>query len=294
MECEAISHLTGSMVYLDDRAGSFTIDMKIRARARLLNNDRIQIKYPRNREILKRISKNVLKFLGYDGGIEVWVKPELRGIEFPIESICSALTIAIAGAISTKNGSVNILRIDKYLMEQFIEIDGGVVNKIDLVRICAKYAMRFDMLCSSMFGGFFLCDNKNHEIMRRGEMEKLHAILLERKNLIRDTESIRNELEIIWDEALKGNLYTAMRLNARIFCDKKFVDNLIKSGALTVTVSENFIIALARGEEIIKNLNRGIRTRITNEPTKVLINPRKILKMREFMKMDGARGYYFI
>ncbi|HIE34265.1 MAG TPA: hypothetical protein EYP86_03925 [Candidatus Altiarchaeales archaeon] len=302
MESKTVSHYTGSIVYLPpDKAGSFALDLEVKARVRLLENKKIFINGYNNAKI-KKISRDILNLFGYKNGLEIEIISEISyeiGLG-GLESISSAVAMGIASALAIDRGSINVLKIDRYLKEQFLEIDGKIVNKLDLIKICASHGLRFDKLCASMYGGFFLCNNRKQKILRRGEMENLHALVITTE-ISENLKPVKNELRIVWNETLKGNLYTAMRLNSHLLSNKELVDSLITSGALTVACSDGTLITLYRDKKFIEKMEKSlaskyklIRTKITNNATEVLRKPRKIVRTKEFLEMDGGKKYYFL
>ncbi|HDH41611.1 MAG TPA: hypothetical protein ENG12_04320, partial [Candidatus Altiarchaeales archaeon] len=74
MEIEAIAHGTGVIVDAIDKGASFAIDLKVKAMARLLEDE----KGIKARDKMARdIAKGVLKFFGYEYGLEIETESEI-------------------------------------------------------------------------------------------------------------------------------------------------------------------------------------------------------------------------
>ncbi|MBU4201701.1 MAG: hypothetical protein KKB85_00950, partial [Candidatus Altiarchaeota archaeon] len=162
----------------------------------------------------------------------------------------------------------------------------GVVNKKDLVEYIHVPGMSFARLCASLFGGFFVTEGK--KILRRGEMENLQAVVLASKG-----GNLKPATDIAWQEALKGNLYQAMRLNSSLSGNDDVMQKMLGKGALTVATSGNSVIGLVRGKKATK-ISGKIKTRISNIEARVLQKPRKILRINEFMRLKGEQEFYFL
>jgi large subunit ribosomal protein L17 len=105
--------------------------------------------------------------------------------------------------------------------EQYIILGGDLVDKKKLINLCPG---DFDRVFTGFFGGFAVCDNRKKEVLRRGEMETMWAIIASPKKKEKTDKYrmllYRYEADLIWDECLKGNLYVAMRLNSLLYGDK--------------------------------------------------------------------------
>jgi len=304
MEIEAIAYGTGVIVDAIDRGASFAVDLKAKATARLLEDEkRIKAKD----KTAKDIAKKVLKFFGYEYGLEIKTESEIppdKGFGEK-EAIATATALSVSGALARKHGAINELRIDKYLKGQFLIMDEKIVDKKDLIDLCADSGMQFDRTSASFYGGFVIADNKKRQILRRGEMESLHAVILipgkaERVN-VNELGSFKNELELVWNEALKGNLYTAMRLNSLLYGDKT-AKKMLDAGALTVSRSkERGIIAISRDEDKIEDIVNSVKRdgkiliqKVMNEEAKILVKPKKVVKIKEFLELKGDQEFHWL
>lgn len=304
---EAIASGTGKIVNsILDKGASFAIDLNARVGVRILEDEHRIMGDVNVTPLVKNIVKNTLNLFGYDYGLEIEVESEIPtsvGLG-DREAISAATIMAVTGALAKKHGSVNELRIDKYVSEQFLVVDGRVVDKKRLIDISTNLGMEFDRACASFYGGFVISDNKKGEILRRGEMESIYAVILIPKEKMRidlnEIKLFQNEIEIIWNEALKGNLYSAMKLNTLIYGDK-IAKKMLKNGSLTATISFPSIIALVRDESKIKKVEDSIRRegtiltrKVSNEGARVMGKPKKIVKIREFLELKGDEEFHLL
>ncbi len=304
MEIEAISHGTGVITEFVDKGASFAIDLEAKATARLLEN-RKGIKA--NDKTAKDIAKKVLKFFGYEYGLEIKTESEIpEDMGFgEKEAIATATALSVAGALAKKHGSINKFKIDLHLKDQFMIIDEKLVDKKDLIDICTDSGMRFDRIYASFYGGFVVADNKKKQIFRRGEMEILQAIILipnkPKKTDEEEFKVFEREFEIIFQEALKGNLNTAMRMNSALY-DREITKRMISAEALAVSRSkEGGFIGLVRDNEKIKKIKDSVKKEgkilvrdVMNQQAMIQIKPKRIYKINEFMKLKGDHKYHWL
>jgi shikimate kinase len=285
-EASAIAYATANIVSTNKINAAFTLNIPADVEAALLlenEKKKIKGKIPLD---LKKLAKNTLKFFGYDKkyGLEIKVKGEIppEGLG-KREAISIALIFAISGAIAKKHGSINELKIDKYLKEQFLIIDEKVVDKEKLVELCilTNKKLKFERIAASFYGGFVVTDNEKKEILRRGEMEEgLFLVMRKLKKKSKTEENAKffeHELEQAWNEALKGNLYEAMKLNSLIHSHEE-TRKMLKKGAITTSFSPPYLIGIFRDKK--GDLN------IINQGVKILQKPKKIYKTKEFLELE--------
>ncbi|ODS39300.1 MAG: hypothetical protein A7316_11180 [Candidatus Altiarchaeales archaeon WOR_SM1_86-2] len=308
MKVKSLSHSTGKIVSLLDRGSSFAVDLDAVAEAELLGGgEDIVCSKELYAPAVKNIAKKIMGFFGCDYGVELKIEhdiPEGVGLG-DMEAVSTAAMLSVVGALARHHGSINELKIDKYLKEQFVVIDDKVVDKRKLIEICS--GNDFDRMCAAACGGFIVADNKNKEILRRGEMETLHAVIV-----IPDADKVgfnpllSNESEIAWQEALKGNLYSAMKLNNLVGgrkIHKEIMEKMLESGALTASVSGGGpgMIGLVRDENKIEGIVHAVEghgevfvKKTANEGARILEKPRKIIKVSEFLELDGAGEFRYL
>ncbi|MEA3254698.1 MAG: hypothetical protein U9Q22_02565 [Candidatus Altiarchaeota archaeon] len=286
-----------------DKGASFAIDLKVRVRVEITEGKELTGDVD---PLVEEIARDTLNLFGYDYGLKIEVESEIppsAGLGNP-EAVSAATVTAVAGALAKKHGSVNELRIDKYMKEQFLIINNKVVDKKKLIDLCVKPGLEFDRVSASFYGGFIVSNNRRGEILRRGEMENLSVVLLTlKKEEGIDPDELRlfsNELEIMWDEALKGNLYTAMKLNTLLY-KNSVVKEMLKAGSLTASVSFPSVIALVRDEDRIRGVEESVRnkgvvrvTKVCNEKARILGKSKRIFKIKEFLKLKGGDEFQLL
>ena len=302
MTSESVSYATGTIASCNGKDSAFALGLEVRAKTVPCKGKGLSFKgCGVSREVRNSVGK-AKKFLKVKGGILIEID---NGI--PLKTGLGedeAIAVAAALALAAEAGRVMELQLDKFLRTQIIETENGFVNKKDLVEHIHVPRMSFARLCASLFGGFFVTDGKN--ILRRGEMENLQAVVLASKggNLkpatdmwpnrrfghVSDCEAISH---IAWQEALKGNLYPAMRLNSSLSGNDEVMQKMLGKGALTVATSGNSVIGLVRGKKATR-IPGKIKTGISNSEARVLQKPRKILRINEFMRLNGDKEFYFI
>lgn len=301
---EAVACGTGKIVgSIPNKGACFAVDLNARVRVEITEGKELTGDVD---PLTAEIARDTLTFFGYDYGLKIEVEsdiPPSAGLG-DREAVSTATVMAVAGALAKKHGSVNELRIDKYMKEQFLIINGKVVDKKKLIDLCIKPGLEFDRVSASFYGGFIVSDNRKRMILRRGEMENLSIVLLtpKEKEMIDPIELklFSNELEIMWDEALKGNLYTAMKLNT-LFYKTRAVKDMLTAGSLTASVSFPSVIALVRDEDRISGVEESVRnkgsvsvTKVCNEKARVLGKPKKIVKIKEFLELKGSEEFHLL
>lgn len=289
------------------KAASFALGLKAEVKAEL--DDRSTGVRVSGSSSLRNISDLVLKVsegLGYSYGFNIEVRNMIpSGIGLGDEEAeAVACVLAVAGALAKEHGSVNELKIDRYLKEQFIMLGNQLIDRRRLIDLCQGFG-EFDRLCASMCGGFAVTDNRRGGVLRRGEMESMKAVVAVPKHLDdKDNNPVRlrlyrNESEIFFEEALKGNLYTVMKLNALLYFEV-LSEYMLKAGALTVTVSYPAVVGLCRDVNRLRDVEAAVSrhasavytTSVVNSQAAIAVKPFRIVKTKEFiemMKMSGCR-----
>ncbi|MBN2251572.1 MAG: hypothetical protein JW724_05825 [Candidatus Altiarchaeota archaeon] len=299
---EAVAKATAKIICPEFGNGaSFALDLDAKADVRLAEGS----KGIRGRidPGIKKLAKEVLDFLDCDLGVEIKTESGIPGKAGlgELEALSVAVVLATAGEIAKRQGSINELKIDKYVREQFLVVNGRLVDKKELIDVCTLG--EFDRVCSSFYGGFTVCENRQRNVLRRGEMEStLHyvAIVPEKKETDKDVLLYRNEAEAVFNEALNGNLYTAMKLNGLLYCDR-ISKKMLSAGALTATVSHPSTVGLTRDAGKVKDIMKAVKEggaifsgKVSNEPATLLVKPRKIVKTKEFLALKGADEYHLL
>ena len=285
-----------------DKSASYALDLETVASVQISGNTK-EINGKISPEI-KKLAKDTLNFLGYKNyGLTIKIDSKIPAKAGLGEKEASyvAVVLAVTAAISKKHGSVNELKIDKYVKEQYMWVGEKLIDKKKLIDLCPG---EFDRIFTSFYGGFAVCDNRKKEVLRRGEMETMWAIFAtpKKKELLDKDRMLlyRYEADLIWDEALKGNLYVAMRLNSLLYCDKN-APKMLRAGALTAHTSYPSTVALSRDEKKNSLIEKAVKkdakifiVKAANNQAAALVKPRRIVKGREFVEKKGKSEYYFL
>ncbi|OYT55170.1 MAG: hypothetical protein B6U72_00010 [Candidatus Altiarchaeales archaeon ex4484_2] len=298
MESAAFSYSTVEIANsFKGKSAVFALDYLSNAVVKLTGNKKITFRdssFSRFRDVVK----NTLDYFGRDYGCRVHVEtgiPQGVGLGFD-EAVSSSIMLSLCGALSRADGAIYELRIDKYVREQVFEIDGSFVNFLDLLRDVSSGDLRFDRFFSSLYGGFIVADNSRKTVLRRGEMESLYAAVLlpgdSRRGGV-DTDFFLNEAQVVFDEALKGNLYSAMKLYGLFFFSNGLED-VLSRGALTATANkEGTVVALCRQRETAEKIS-DLVYETANKKAMVDGKPLRIIKVNEFLRLKGDMDFYWV
>jgi shikimate kinase len=297
---EAEAYATASMVEVAEKSAAFALDLKTTASASLREDGKIISKDA----TAKEVAEKVLALLGYSCGVEVTLKTEIpknRGFG-ECESAAVATALAVSGAVAKKFGTVNELKIDIHTRDQFMVIEEKLFNKKRLIDLCSEGA-RADRVYASFYGGFAV--SENGRILRHGEMEMAYMVILAPKKVEKLSEDdlivLGDEFDIIFSQALAGNLNTAMNMNATLLSRKTALAAL-KAGAMAVSAAkEGGLVAINRDEKkaeeiagALKPHGSTITKKAANVHAKIIINPKRIYKINEFMALKGDQPYDWI
>lgn len=281
MPTQAISYATANVVSTEKKGAAFTVNLPVKVTSELTNDGKISIA----KKELKKIAEKTLLLLKHkEYGLKIKIEDEIPNGLGKEEAVSLALTFSIAGEIAKKHGSINELKIDKFLSEQFLILEKKFFDKKKLLDLCIEEnkKLKFEKLVASFYGGFSITDNSKRKILRRGEIEELF-LKLHRVKIEKYKKNFESELERAWNEALKGNLYTAMRMNSFFLNEnsKKF----IKDKVIAVSYSPPYLIEISRER----------KTKITtiNSPTKILETPMRIYKVKDFLKIENSNEFIF-
>lgn len=255
-------------------------------------------------KLVETCALNVLKlFPGYKYGAVIHVEsdiPVARGLKSS-SVVANAAVLATFGALAKKHGKIRSLRINKETSRQQLEVGGRIVSDETILNVSVESAKQagvtitgaLDDAGAAYFGGFVVSDNLKNKIARRGEMEKMGAVILvpEEKTYTKDTDveaikAFSRELDAIWNLALAGDVYTAMTLNGLICStalDKptglgsEVAALAMKNGAVAAGLSGKgpAVVAIVRGDtqKIAKAwsaFGKCIETKVNNEKAKIV------------------------
>lgn len=297
---EAEAYATANIVEAAKKSAAFALDMKTTATASLREDGKIISK----EATAKDVAGKVLALLGYSCGVEVTLKTEIpkkKGFGED-EAAAVATALAVSGAVAKKFGTINELKIDIHMRDQFMIIEEKLFNKRKLIDLCSE-GRRADRVYTSFYGGFAV--SENGRILRHGEMEMASMVILAPKKIEKigddDMSIFADELDIIFSQALSGNLNTAMNMNATLIA-KRMALVALKAGAMAVSsAKEGGLVAINRDEkkaegiaDALKRYGSIITKKAANAHAKIIINPKRIYRINEFIALKGDQPYDWI
>lgn len=274
----ALCHGAASIIaaFATGRGAAFGIGLETKAKVELDNTGKIRglIKEsPReDTRLIELCVKNTLKKFGYKYGALVETEsniPIAAGLKSSSVA-ANATVLAAAGALAEKHGEIREVRLSKKEKIREVIIKGRVIDPLELVNIGVDSALQakvtvtgaFDDATASFLGGYTVTDNKQRRILRSGDMESMNVVVLIPDKKIYTSKAdlkkiglIKNSVNVAWDLALKGDLYTALTLNGFLH-SLAFNQNpevqleAIKAGALAAGLSGKgpAVVALTRGD----------------------------------------------
>lgn len=288
-EISAICFSSLPLVNFDDERGAFFgISLKTTAKA-IIGESKIgesDIKIYGCEELkneLKSFINKIFKKFEFPYGINIKISSENKNDKF---SILSAVGIASYGIVAKKYGIIydevmeKGIRSDKTTKRKLIKIRKKIYTYdeifddiLSLINSDTTFNINYIQAYSSYFGGIAVgkmnaknTKNSKYEILRYGENENLDVILIPKGNERNETKEIKNKLninsvkDILWDEILKGNFYTAANLGYILESFKdgcKFyeISRYLMKNALYCGMTENYILGIFRRRGTNKNLS---------------------------------------
>lgn len=278
MQATAISHGAATIInaIATGKGAGFGIDLETKATVKLNDSGKITGKIKEapgeNTKLIELCAKKTLEYFNLDYGAEIITEsniPIARGLKSS-STAANAVVLATTGAIARgKHGRIKKTRVVKGVLEQQIFINNQLIVPDLLVNLGVDAAIEagvtitgaYDDASASFLGGFVVTDNVNRKILRSGDFENLNVLIFvpEEKTYTHEVDVKRmkllsREVNIAWDEALKGNLYTAMTLNGVIYSattgnNPEIALSALNEGAVAAGLSGTgpAVAALARG-----------------------------------------------
>jgi len=234
-KAEAISHGAATIVNAIalGKGAAFGVDLWTKAEVRLTDESKV-IKGeittdPAESTVL--MEKTVLRVLGHFGVENIYGAEVKTTSNIPIaRGLKSSSSAANAVALAT------VAALTKTLDDPTI-VNLGVEASFD-AKVTVTGA--FDDACASYFGGAVVTDNLKRKILKRVEMPEDLAVLFHvppTKAYTRDSdlnrmETIKPLIEIVHNEALKGNFWPALTLNGLIYSSVLGYDTSVAADAL--------------------------------------------------------------
>ncbi|MBN2014824.1 MAG: shikimate kinase [Candidatus Altiarchaeota archaeon] len=236
-ESKAVSYGAATIVnaIATGKGAAFGIDLETKAFVELNNSGSIKAKIRNaSREdttLIKLCVRGVFDHFGVDYG--AWVETEsnipiARGLKSS-SAAANAVVLAVVDAVLKENPG-----LDKPSDLDMINlgVDAAVKARVTITGA-------FDDAAASFFGGFVVTDNIERRILRSGEMESLSVILFIPEEKIYTSEVdvgktklLRDGVELAWNEALNGNLFTALTLNGVLYAASLGQDPSVALAAL--------------------------------------------------------------
>lgn len=288
MKSIALSHGAATIINAisTGKGAAFGIGLGTKAVVELNDSGEFTAKikgHPKESTKLIEISaRKVIEYFGLKYGAEIGTESDIpiaRGLKSS-STAANSVVLATANAI-LKSG--NRIQFDDQLLIN-LGVDAAVEAGVTITGA-------FDDASASYLGGFVVTDNEKRKILRAGEMESSLKVLLfvpKKKSYTVEvdrsrTKILSKEIEIAWDEALKGNLYTAMTINGILYSslfkqDSEIALSAISAGAISAGLSGKgpAVVALIREDPgRIKDAWKEfkgdiIETTINNEKAKIL------------------------
>lgn len=304
----ALSHGAATIIaaFATGRGAAFGVDLWTKASVELDDSGRIKAEitgHPSESTVLLECCvRRVLKEFGMvEKGAVVKTESNILiacGLKSS-STAANAAVLAAVGAVAKERGEIKEVRLDKKTREQRIMIDGQEVDSLRMIKIGVEAALEakvtitgaFDDASASFLGGYAVTDNMRREILRSGEMEDdLHVLIFVSgpksysSNVdVKKVKVLEREIDLAWNEALKGNLYTALTLNglmhSTIF---NFNPNIaleaLKAGSVAAGLSGKgpAVVALTRDPAKVKDVWSGhfegmiIEARVNNDKAKII------------------------
>lgn len=283
------------------RGAAFGLGLECRVTVELKEGGGVTAVDVKEPGLVERCVRNTLKLFPYGYGATVRVESEIpvaRGLKSS-SAVADAAVLAAFGALAKARGGIKMMRIDKSTSVQQLVIGGDEVKDQTVLDISVKSAKEegvtvtgaLDDAAAAYFGGFVVTDNLKNRIMRRGEMERLSALVLvpDGQTYTKDVDVeaakvCEREAGAVWELALSGDLYTAMTLNGMVYSAALGIPPepavaAMEAGALAAGLSGTgpAVVAVTKGDpDRILDAWSGfggkrIETKVSNEKARVVL-----------------------
>lgn len=175
-------------------------------------------------------------------------------------SVKTSSTLPVASGLSSSSATSNavIMATVKALMDEYeLEDNSKSFSDMEMLNMGIDASLKagvtitgaFDDASASFFGGFTITNNVERKILKMDSMKEQH-ILVYMPNItsptahsdVRRMKLIAPQVELAFQEALKGNLSNAMTLNGLLYCaslgfNPKMALDAIDAGAVASGLS---------------------------------------------------------
>ncbi len=219
------------------KGGAYGIDLNIKASVELTDKKKIEVIDKDNPDepttLVKYCAQNTLKKFNVQKGAKIIIEsdiPTASGLKSS-SALANVVCLATLGAIAKIKGRIRKKKIIKGHYTQQIEIEGKEVTLEEIVNIGVDAAFKakttvtgaYDDATAAIYGGFTLTDNLNRKLVHRGEMEDLKVVVYspDKKSYsgkvdLKKHKAFAKEVDMIWNQALAGQLYSAITLNGLV------------------------------------------------------------------------------
>jgi shikimate kinase len=236
-------------------------------------------------KVLDKFSENF-----FNGEIEVGV------------SVKTSSSLPAASGLSSSSATSNavVMATAKALMDKYeIEPNKNIFNGNDLIQIGVDASLdtgvtitgAFDDASASFYGGFTITNNFERKILKMDAMDEQNILIFmpNKKSLtaqsdVRRMKLIAPQVELAFQEALKGNIYNAITLNGLLYCaslgfNPEIALDALDAGAKAAGLSGTgpSFVALTQNENIDDIIDAWssqpgqiIRTEVDNIGTRVI------------------------
>ena len=219
-------------------------------------------------------------------------------------SVKTTSTLPVASGLSSSSATSNaiVMATANALMDKYeIEPDQKVFNANDLIQIGVDASLdagvtitgAFDDASASFYGGFTITNNHDRKILKMEVLDEQDILIFmpNKKSLtaqsdVRRMKLIAPQVELAFQEAIKGNIYNAITLNGLLYCaslgfNPDIALDALDAGAKAAGLSGTgpSFVALARSENIDDIIDAWssqpgqiIRTEVDNLGTRVIFS----------------------
>lgn len=231
MKASALSHGAATIIcaFATGKGGAFGVDTETKASVTIRDDGEINAKiidYPEESTLmLERCVVRVMERFGFDYGADIMTEsniPIAAGLKSS-STAANASILALVGALAQEHGSLE--EVDGV---QRIMINGEVLDDVSLIKTGIQAAFdakvtvtgAFDDASASYFGGYTVTNNMEKTIEAQGVVDDLSVLVFLPEGKVYsgdinvdEVKSIAGEIELAWNAAKDGRIFTAMTIN---------------------------------------------------------------------------------
>jgi len=287
MKTTAICHGSATIInaIATGKGAAFGIELWTKAAIELDDSGKIDGKIKdapgEDTTLIELCARKVLDHFNADYGAKIETEssiPIARGLKSS-STAANAVVLGIYGALAEKE---DIREADDLALIN-LGIDAAIDAKVTITGA-------FDDASSAYFGGYVVTDNTERKILKGGDMETLDVLIFvpEEKTYthsvdVKRMKLLEREVEIAWNEALKGNLYAALTLNGLLYSattnnDPDIALEALNAGAIAAGLSGTGPAVAALAKERVDEIRDAwqafdgdvIKTEVNNEKAHIV------------------------